>query len=876
MANESVTITLTARDGASQTFKTVGRSAEQMGTSVDQAGQKSTRSFAGMQKGALAVGAGIGTLAGAISIAGKASLDQEQSIRALERSYGDASAQIVDFTNAIQDNTTFSNESAREAASTAASLARNYGFTADEIEQLITISADLAAVNGTTLEDATQRTVAAMRGEAESAEALGLTLNQAAIDHEGLTLTMSQEEAAHFRLNALVEQSAFAQGAAGDAAATTAGHVKQLTNEVQDQIVRFGEWSGVSGEVLGSLSQFALLGPAVGAVFSGMATAIGALAPNLTKAAASAALFNVALGPVGLAALAIGAGIALYELAGTAQDDFVPAMYDAAAGAAELDQTVRNLIETSSFLAPMANDVKQSFDTIGAGVADYEARLAAAQKEAADFQYIPSPDPKTIEEYTAHQDHAADTLAALEAEQAKALISEEKLSAARAAANHIITASGEAAHQSRLELANLTEDVNSGKITWNQYVDGVIGVEAIMDQLGLALNTTRDQTDGVTAATEKGTDAYNNYVDAQGRVFGRVDIVNQLREQAAARLDETDAVDAAADALTGLLGPLRDVNLETAAAATAGAIIAPIVDPGNLIATNALLKEQQGAYYGLRDGIQSAGEAQAVFKQTQDDLIASQDPFTHQLSEYNTQLGYLTDAEDLLNQRREDGIALTAQQEDFLARVDAAQARLTGGTEDATLALGEQALQYAENMKIGDEMNDKLGTQNDLTGELNNTILALIAALEGIPGYVSSYIDVNAEDAKLQADHIKNQLDAIDGRTSYASVIITGYYTGPNVGYTMPGGKLGGVIPEGNRIGHAQHGAAMRGWSWVGEAGPELIHAPGARVLPHTASVAATQGKGGTSIVVQHMSVYANDPEQFLDAMRAYTYAGER
>src|SRR4029450_12421677 len=164
-----------------------------------------------------------------------------------------------------------------------------------------------------------------MRGEAESAEALGLTLNQAAIDHEGLTLTMTQEEAAHYRLNALRDQSAFAAGAAGDAAETTSGQIKKITNEVKDQIVRFGEWTGVTGEALATLSGFAPALPAIGA-------GIGAISKALPAAGSGVATLSAGLGPagspapVGLAAAAITAAGALLYFATSADDAFTPSV----------------------------------------------------------------------------------------------------------------------------------------------------------------------------------------------------------------------------------------------------------------------------------------------------------------------------------------------------------------------------------------------------------------------------------------------------------------------------------------------------------------------------------------------------------------------
>src|SRR5690606_38708719 len=99
---------------------------------------------------------------------------------------GEAASQFIALADQLQSSTVFSNDQVLEAANIMGTLKRNYELTDQQIQQLIVTSADLAAVNGTTLADAAQRVAAAIRGEAESAETLGLTMNQAAIDSDNL------------------------------------------------------------------------------------------------------------------------------------------------------------------------------------------------------------------------------------------------------------------------------------------------------------------------------------------------------------------------------------------------------------------------------------------------------------------------------------------------------------------------------------------------------------------------------------------------------------------------------------------------------------------------------------------------------------------
>jgi hypothetical protein len=312
-SQKTIGVQIVAKDQASKQFldlaktmRTAAAQMEQIGTSGSAAMtrvEKSTRAASSsldeFEKRAVSAGAAIGTTVGVLSKLGAAAETQRRQVAGIGAAYGDASAQILRFTDSIQQSTRFSNEDARQAAQIAATLAQNYGFTAAEVEKLIRVSADLAAVHGMSLADATQRTVAAMRGEAESAEALGLTLNQQAIDRDNLTQSMSQEEAAHFRLNALLDQAAYAHGQAGAQAATAAGQTQQYVNQLQDLAVNAGQALGPVTGVASVLGDVALIAPAAGA---GVGKLVGMLGTG--------GLLGV-IGPVGLAAGAAAVGIGL-------------------------------------------------------------------------------------------------------------------------------------------------------------------------------------------------------------------------------------------------------------------------------------------------------------------------------------------------------------------------------------------------------------------------------------------------------------------------------------------------------------------------------------------------------------------------------------
>jgi hypothetical protein len=300
-------------DQLSRSSKTASAGLRDLGTSakatdadlgrLEAEASKTGSSLDKAKAGATAFGAALGLLTSVAAKAGQASVQQAQQIRALDKAYGDGSQSMQDFAKHIQETTTFSDEQARQAEITASTLARNYGLTTEQIQGLITASADLAAVTGINLDDAVQRTSAAIRGEAESAEALGLTMNQAAIDHEGLTLTMSNQEAAAFRLKALMEQSAFATGAAGEAAATTSGKVRQIENAFQDAATGVGGFLGPVGQVAAELAPVAIALPVIGAGLGKIATPAAAAGKGLVAMAASSG----GVGALGTAVTGLGA-----------------------------------------------------------------------------------------------------------------------------------------------------------------------------------------------------------------------------------------------------------------------------------------------------------------------------------------------------------------------------------------------------------------------------------------------------------------------------------------------------------------------------------------------------------------------------------------
>jgi hypothetical protein len=320
-------VKINVQDGASPEFRKIGQSAQAMGQQINRTGQSSASTMQRLQTVARQAGLGVGLLGGAFTMFARSARDAERELMTLERTYGETADSLRQFGDELQRTTAFSSEQAIEAANTFGTLSRNYGLTAEQIQNLITVSADLAAVNGISLADAAERVQAAIRGEAESAEALGLTMNETAIGLAGMSAGMTEAEKAAYRYNALLGQAGFATGAAAEQADTAAGRMEQLTNTLQDAGRSVVDFTGPLGGAVAGLSNASMelgLAAAGFASLGGVAKSAGDALGITTKAVGlmsrATGLLSTAMGPVGLALAAGAAVVGLVALARSTSD----------------------------------------------------------------------------------------------------------------------------------------------------------------------------------------------------------------------------------------------------------------------------------------------------------------------------------------------------------------------------------------------------------------------------------------------------------------------------------------------------------------------------------------------------------------------------
>ncbi len=196
-----------------------------------------------------AIPAGLALISAGMATVSEQTQRAQQAQFALNKAYGVGAEQFRAFAQAQAQATGRSAVDFQQASVGAATLAKNYGLTSAQIQTLIKRSADLAAVHGKEIPDAAQRVTAAIRGEAEAAEALGLTLNSDAVkafanmtDEQRKNFeSLDQITKAQIIYRELLRQTEDVQGAAAEAVNTQAGAFKRLEAATNDLAASFGE-----------------------------------------------------------------------------------------------------------------------------------------------------------------------------------------------------------------------------------------------------------------------------------------------------------------------------------------------------------------------------------------------------------------------------------------------------------------------------------------------------------------------------------------------------------------------------------------------------------------------------------------------------------
>lgn len=217
--------------------------------------------------GAAAAGVSIGaaTINAAMTSIAESTQKAAQAQFALNALYGKAAPIITQQAEELAKASGRSRTEALEAATAVATLGRQYALTFAQQKQVLEISANLAAVRGIPLEEATKRVSDALRGEAEAAEYLGQVLNSDAVK---AFANMTAEQRKNFEtldpltkaqivLGKLIGDNADLMGKAAERANSAVGAYDKFTASVDNLSVSIGKkFSEPAAGALGILTGF--------------------------------------------------------------------------------------------------------------------------------------------------------------------------------------------------------------------------------------------------------------------------------------------------------------------------------------------------------------------------------------------------------------------------------------------------------------------------------------------------------------------------------------------------------------------------------------------------------------------------------------------
>lgn len=138
----------------------------------------------------------------------------------------------------------YSDTALRGAVSRTVDMTKRLGLSAEQMEQVIALTGDLSA-GKTDLEGGIERVTAALRGEAEASEYLGLTLNENYVKSwyeargatQGAWKDLTDLEKAQIRYNVFLEQAMPMQGRAAESVSTLGGAIQLVRKEIENAIV---------------------------------------------------------------------------------------------------------------------------------------------------------------------------------------------------------------------------------------------------------------------------------------------------------------------------------------------------------------------------------------------------------------------------------------------------------------------------------------------------------------------------------------------------------------------------------------------------------------------------------------------------------------
>lgn len=197
--------------------------------------------------------------------AGQAAYNLEASLQAANREFANVGGQ-QQWNQAIerlsQQMQVYSRTELQGAVSRTVDMTKRLGLSADQMERLIALTGDLSA-GKTSLEGGIERVTAALRGEAEASEYLGLTLNETYVKGwyeahgamQGAWKDLSDMEKAQVRYNVFLEQAIPMQGRAAASTKTFAGALAYARKEINDAVTKNSDVASAMGELAKAIKE---------------------------------------------------------------------------------------------------------------------------------------------------------------------------------------------------------------------------------------------------------------------------------------------------------------------------------------------------------------------------------------------------------------------------------------------------------------------------------------------------------------------------------------------------------------------------------------------------------------------------------------------
>lgn len=200
-----------------------------------------------------------------------AEFNMASSVAAANKEFGDSVGTIESWRQTLEDSRDslriFSEQDLNEAASRLVDMTKRLGLNEDQMKTVLQRTADLSA-GKFELADGVERVTAALRGEAESAEALGLSLSESVVSDYAASLglvwsELSATEQAQLRYQVLLAQTNDVAGKAADFASTLAGRQAEVNAQIADSNKRIGEqliplyegWAAAQQKVAGEAGE---------------------------------------------------------------------------------------------------------------------------------------------------------------------------------------------------------------------------------------------------------------------------------------------------------------------------------------------------------------------------------------------------------------------------------------------------------------------------------------------------------------------------------------------------------------------------------------------------------------------------------------------